>query len=83
MNFQYPKFGSGAVQRPVAVSRRPVRIRSPSLGQGAGRGACRSFVTLDSGGGVRVERGFVRLEDERQAKAAKKQASKSAEDGFD
>jgi hypothetical protein len=28
MNFQYPKFGSGAVQRPVAFPRRPVRIRS-------------------------------------------------------
>ena len=27
MNFQYPNFASGGVQRPVAFWRRPVRIR--------------------------------------------------------
>jgi hypothetical protein len=37
MNFQYPKFGSGAGQRPVAFGPRPVRIRSQSLGVGRRR----------------------------------------------
>jgi ParB family transcriptional regulator, chromosome partitioning protein len=40
-----------------------------------------AFVTLDREGGVRIERGFVRPENEPHSKAAKKQAGKSVEDG--
>jgi hypothetical protein len=34
MNFQYPKFGSGAVQRPVAFPQRPVRTRLIEMAAG-------------------------------------------------